>query len=52
VFKAKKTIEDIYLKMLYIEFREYELRRRVDNLQNTLNKISERILERKLARGL
>jgi len=52
VLKAKKTIEDIYLKMLYIEFREYEIRRRVDNLQNTLNKISERLLERKLSKGL
>ena len=52
VIKAKKTIEDIYMKMLYIEFREYEIRRRVDNLQNILNKISERLLERKLSKGL
>ncbi len=46
--KAKETIEEIYLKMLYMEFKNYELRRKVDYVSNVLNKLLEFIFYKTL----
>ncbi len=48
--KAKKEIEDIYLKMLYIEFKSYDLRRKVDYIANILNMLNEKIFYKSLFR--
>ena len=46
--EAKKIIENIYLKMLYMEFKNFELRKKVDYVSNTLNWLNEKIFYKTL----
>jgi len=46
--KVKKVIEDIYLKMLYIEFKNFDLRKKVDYVANNLNWLNEKIFYKTL----
>jgi len=46
--KAKEIIEYIYLKMLYMEFKNYDLRRKVDYIAGVLNSLKEKIFYKTL----
>jgi len=46
--KVKKLIEDIYLKMLYMEFKNFDLRKKVDYVANNLNWMNEKIFYKTL----
>jgi len=46
--KVKKLIEDIYLKMLYMEFKNFDLRKKVDYVANNLNWLNEKIFYKTL----
>lgn len=39
--KVKEVIEDIYIFMLHVNPRDYELRRKIDYVTNILNKLQE-----------
>ncbi len=41
--KAKEMLEDLYQKMLYMEFRNFEMRKKVDYISNNINWILEKI---------
>lgn len=45
--EAKKIIEDIYMKMLYMEFKNFDLRKKVDYVANVLNFLNEKIFYKK-----
>ncbi|WP_291765397.1 haloacid dehalogenase [Caldivirga sp. UBA161] len=49
--KAKETMEDIYLDMLYMEFRDFEMRKKVDYVANNINWLNEKIFYKTLNRG-
>ena len=49
-FKVKKVIEEIYLDLLYLEFKNFEMRRKVDYVANTLNWLNEKIFYKTLFR--
>jgi len=49
--KVKKVIEDIYLKMLYMEFKNFDLRKKVDYVANNLNWLNEKIFYKTLFKG-
>jgi len=46
--RAKDIIEHIYLKMLYMEFKNYDLRRKVDYIAGVLNSLKEKIFYKTL----
>jgi translin len=41
--KSKDVIEQIYLQMLNMEFKNFDLRKKVDYVANTLNRLQEKI---------
>jgi len=49
--KVKKVVEDIYLKMLYMEFKNFDLRKKVDYVASNLNWLNEKIFYKTLFKG-
>ena len=49
--KAKEIMEDIYLDMLYMEFRDFEMRKKVDYVANNINWLNEKIFYKSLNKG-
>lgn len=46
--KAKDVMEKIYLDMLFMEFRDFEMRKRVDYVANNINWLNEKIFYKTL----
>lgn len=44
--EAKEFIEDVYKSMLEMNFRDYEIRKKVDYVSNNLNRLVDYIFER------
>ncbi len=42
-YKSKKTIEEIYLSLLEINFKNYELRRKLDYVASNINRLNDYI---------
>jgi translin len=48
--KAKEVMEEIYLDMLYMEFKDFEMRKKVDYVANNINWLNEKIFYKTLNR--
>jgi translin len=46
--KAKNVIEEIYLKMLEMEFKNFDLRKKVDYVASNLSRLQDKIFYSKL----
>lgn len=49
--KAKEVMEEIYLDMLYMEFKDFEMRKKVDYVANNINWLNEKIFYKTLNKG-
>jgi translin len=48
--KAREIIYEIYQKMLYMEFKNYDIRRKVDYVGDIYNLLTDKIFMRKVSR--